>query len=342
MTTFVVRRLLQLIVTVLGGFTLLFVLFFMLPDDPAQILAGSNGRNPDPQVVANISAKYGFDQSLPAQYWCRLRETFTLTRYCGTATGTELTSFKGGEPISEMVSDRLPVSLRLAVGAVLVESIFGIAGGVLSARRRNSLADTVTTMAAVLAGAIPVFLLAFVIKQVTGVYAYEHHWPAWARFPALGLGENSWTLGIVPSADTAKHIIQPIIVLAAVSMAIIARLTRTTMLEATNSDHVRTAKAKGLKDGVVVRRHILRNALIPVVTYIGIDFGTLVGSAILTETVFNIPGIGSKISEAAGSSDLPTLLTLSTIVIVIYALASLAVDLSYAWLDPRIRVGGAA
>ena len=135
--------------------------------------------------------------------------------------------------------------------------------------------------------------------------------------------------------------IQPALILASVSTAIVARLTRTTMLEAQTADHVRTARAKGLSEKVVSRKHVLRNALIPVVTFIGIDFGTIIGFAILTETVFQWPGLGSKVATAAGQSDLPVVLALSMVVMLIYGLANLAVDISYAKLDPRIRLGGA-
>jgi len=145
-------------------------------------------------------------------------------------------------------------------------------------------------------------------------------------------------LWIVPTLEQLRYLIQPALILASVSTAIIARLTRTTMLEAAGSDHVRTAVAKGLRKGEVVRRHTLRNALIPVVTYIGIDVGTLIGAAILTETVFNWPGLGSKIASAANTRDLPVMLALSMVVILIYGIMSLVVDLLYAWLDPRIRL----
>ena len=226
---------------------------------------------------------------------------------------------------------------------MLIEASIGIGSGVLSARRRGSIADTITTFAAVIAGAIPVFVLGYLITLVTGVYAFEHHWPEWARFPAISnnYDPSQWYLFIIPNGTQFELLIQPAIVLASVSTAIVARLTRTTMLEAQTADHVRTARAKGLSDKVVSRKHVLRNALIPVVTFIGIDFGTIIGFAILTETVFQWPGLGSKVATAAGQSDLPVVLALSMVVMLIYGLANLAVDISYAKLDPRIRLAGA-
>lgn len=331
MAAFIVRRLLSLAVTLLGGFTILFVLFFALPSDPATKIAGGTGRAPSPQVVENVNKRLGLDKPVYEQYWNRLTETVTLSGE----------SYQTREPVLDMVKERLPNSLRLAVWAMLIEISIGIGSGVLSARRRNSFADTVTTTAAVVAGAVPVFVLGYLLKQVTGVYAFEHGWPEWARLPPLGIGPDEWFLGFIPSAAQLQYVIQPAFVLASVSTAIVARLTRTTMLEAQTADHVRTAKAKGLRDRTVSRRHVLRNALIPVVTFIGIDFGTIIGFAILTETVFDWPGLGSKVARAAGQSDLPVVLALSMVVMAIYGLANLVVDVSYAKLDPRIRLGGA-
>ena len=315
---------------VVGGFTVLFLLFFASPSDPAEVIAGANGKAPDPQVVANMRAKYGFDKPLYEQYWIRLEETVTLSGE----------SIKTQEPVRDIVSERLPNSVRLAVAAIGIEIVFGVGFGVLSAMRRNSAADWVTTTAAVVAGAIPVFVLGFLLKQVTGVYAFEHAWPEWARLPSGGIGPDTWVLGFIPTFDQFEYVIQPAIILASVSTAIVARITRSSMLEASNADYVRTARSKGLGEGDITPRHILRNALVPVVTYIGVDFGTLIGFAILTETVFNWPGLGSKVANAAAQRDLPVVLTLSTVVIVVYGVANLLVDLSYAYLDPRIRRGG--
>lgn len=334
MAVFIARRLLSLVVTLLGGFTLLFILFFALPSDPASKIASNNGgKNPSPVVVHNIEKRLGLDKPVYEQYWNRLTDTLTLRGE----------SYVTREPVIDMVEQRLPASLRLAVFAMLIEATVGIGSGVLSARRRGSIADTVTTIAAVVAGAIPVFVLGYLITLVTGVYAYAHHWPDWARFPAISNDYNAdnWYLFIIPSLQQLKLLIQPAIVLASVSTAIVARLTRTTMLEAQTADHVRTARAKGLSEKIVSRRHVLRNALIPVITFIGIDFGTIIGFAILTETVFQWPGLGSKVATAAGQSDLPVVLSLSMVVMLIYGLANLAVDVSYAKLDPRIRLSGA-
>lgn len=331
MTIFVLRRVGQLLFTLLGGFTLLFVLFFTLPGDPAKVIAGGNGRNPPVAVVDAVRTKYHLDESVPRQFARRFWETVTLSGR----------SFRTDERVGDIVEERLPNSLRLAVWAVAIEVSVGVGAGVLSARRRNSLVDTVTTLGAVLASAVPVFVTAYLLKQVTGVFAFQHGWPEWAHLPPLGIGPDTWYLGVFPSPAQFEYMIQPALVLASVSTAVVARLTRTTMLETASSDHVRTARAKGLTETAVITRHTLRNALIPIVTFVGIDFGTLVGFSILTETVFGWPGIGSKVASAAAASDLPVVLALSMVVMAVYGLANLLVDLSYAWLDPRIRLSRA-
>lgn len=333
MTTFIVRRLASLVLTLLGGFTVLFILFFALPGAPAELMAGGGNKNPSPAVVAAIREKFHLNDSVAEQYVRRLGETVTLSG----------TSYQTKEPVRDVVADRLPNSLRLAVWAIAIEITVGVGFGVLSARRRNSFADYASTLSAVVMSAIPVFVLAYLLKQVTGVYAFQHNWPEALRMPPIGIGPEKWFLGIIPgSTEQFKFLIQPALILASVSTAIVARLTRTTVLEASTMDHVRTARSKGLSDGEVTRRHILRNALIPVVTFLGIDFGTLVGFAVLTETVFDWPGLGSKVARAASSGDLPVVLALSMVVMLVYGLANLIVDVSYAWLDPRIRRNGGA
>jgi ABC-type dipeptide/oligopeptide/nickel transport system permease component len=309
----------------------MFFLFFALPADPAELIASQGGqRAPDPQVVENIRQRFGLDDPVPVQY----------VKYLGRMVQGDLgKSYRSGTEVTSLIKDRLPTSMRLAFWAMCIEASIGISSGMLSARKRNSIADASTTVGAVVLSAIPVFLLAFLIRQVTGVYAFQHGWPEWAKLPVLGFGPDKWILGVLPTFKQVQFLIQPAFVVATVSTAIVARLTRTSMLETSGLDHVRTARAKGLTESRVQRRHVLRNALIPVVTFIGIDFGTIVGAAVLTETVFNIQGLGSSIVQAAGARDLPVVLGLSMVVILVYGVANLAVDMSYAYLDPRIRYG---
>jgi len=329
-TAYIIRRVFGLLITVWAALTLVFFLYFMLPDDAANLLAGGGNRSVPESVVKNTAKKFGLDQPIYVQYF----------KYLGNVVTLDFgQSWKDGRDVSEVIAERAPASLRLAIWAIAIEASIGISLGILSAKRKNSFADTATTVAAAVASAIPVFVLGYAFQQTTGVFAYQHGWPDWAQLPVQGIGPDSWYLFIVPTAEQFTYLIQPAIVLAAVSTVIVARLTRTTMLEVGKSDFVRTAKAKGLSDGQITRRHSLRNAMIPVITFLGLDFGTLVTAAILTETVFNWPGLGSKLVSAADGRDLPVLVGLTAVVVMVYGVVNLMVDLSYAWFDPRVRLG---
>lgn len=332
MASFLLRRTLQLFLVLWGGATILFILFFVISGNPAERMASGGGaRNPDRQVVENLEKRYGLDKPKTEQYRVYLT---------GVVTGDFQDSFRTREPVLDIAKRRAPTSFRLAFWAVIIEAVVGIGSGMLSARKRNSIGDYVTTIAAVVASAIPVFVLAYLIKQVTGVYAFQNDWPQWARFPTRGFGTDSWFFGVIPKdLKTTKALVQPAFVLAAVSTAILARITRTSMLETMRLDHVRTARAKGLGEKQVMRRHVLRNAMIPVITVLGIDFGTMVGAAVLTETVFNLGGLGSTIVGAAQDRDIYVVLGLTLIVTFVYGLASLLVDISYAYFNPRVRLG---
>lgn len=332
MSTFIIRRLLQLVFVLWGTMTLMFFLFFLLPDDPANLIAGGSDRTVDPQVIQNVREKYGFDKPVIVQYGRYLK---------GVATFDFGTSYRDGEQVTKVMKTRAPTSLRLAFWAMLIEATIGIGVGVLAAVRKYSFADTITTLATAIVSAIPVFVLAYLITQVTGVYAFQHHWPAWARLPVQGFGPNKWYLGVFPAPSQFQYLILPAIVLASVSTVIVTRLTRTTMLEVGRADFIRTARAKGMRERDVTAHHALRNAMIPVITFIGVDFGTLVGFAILTETVFNLQGLGSQVAIAAQGRDLPVMIGCTTVIVLVYGLVNLVVDLSYAWFDPRVRVGGA-
>jgi ABC-type dipeptide/oligopeptide/nickel transport system permease component len=329
--TFILRRLFQLVFVLWGGATLLFILFYVVGGNPAERMASGGGsRNPDPQVVANLEKRLGIDKPMPQQY---------IDYLSRTVRGDLGESYRTREPVVDIAKRRAPTSFRLAFWAVMIEASVGIGSGMLSARKRNSIGDYVTTIAAVVASAIPVFVLAYMLRQVTGVYAYQHGWPEWARFPTIGFGDDEWVLGVIPTGNTWRHLIQPAFVLAAVGTAMLARITRTSMLETMRLDHVRTARAKGLGEKQVMRKHVLRNAMIPVITILGIDFGTMVGAAVLTETVFNLPGLGSQIVQSAKDLDMPVVLGLTMIVMFVYGLMSLLVDLSYAYFNPRVRLG---
>jgi len=173
------------------------------------------------------------------------------------------------------------------------------------------------------------------------VQPFKNDWPEWARLRVQGIGPDSWTLFFIPTGEQWRYLLLPAVTLASVSTALATRMMRGSMLEVLQADYMRTARSKGLRERAVVLRHGLRNALIPVITLVGIDFGTVIGAAILTETVFNWPGIGSQIANSVGARDAPVVLGLSLVVVIAYTVINLLVDLSYAWFDPRIRLGKA-
>ncbi len=330
MTSYIIRRLFLIIPTVFLALSFLFFLFFALPGDPASLLAGGEDRVVDPGVVERINERYGLDDPILVQfkdYWER-----TITWDLGE-------SFLDRQSVNDVLREKSVNSLRLGIWAIIIEIIVGISVGILSAIRRYSFSDRLTTILTAAASAIPVFVLGFVLQYLFAVVPNKQGWPDWARLRTSGLGPDTWTFFFIPTGEQWRYLILPAVTLACVSTALAARMTRGSMLEVLRADYMRTAKAKGLSERSVVVKHGLRNAMLPVVTLIGIDFGTVIGAAILTETTFSWPGLGSEIANAVGARDLPVLLGLTLAVVLAFALINLIVDVSYAFFDPRIRLG---
>jgi ABC-type dipeptide/oligopeptide/nickel transport system permease component len=330
MTSYIIRRLLLIIPTVFLALSFLFLLFFALPGDPASLLAGGEARVVDPGVVERINERYGLDDPIIVQfkdYWAR-----TITWDLGE-------SFLNRRSVNDILGEKAVNSLRLGIWAIIIEIIVGISVGILSAIRRYSFSDRLTTILTAAASAVPVFVLGFVLQYLFAVVPNKQGWPDWARLRTSGLGPDTWTFFFIPTGEQWRYLILPAVTLACVSTALAARMTRGSMLEVLRADYMRTAKAKGLSERSIVVKHGLRNAMLPVVTLIGIDFGTVIGAAILTETTFSWPGLGSEIANAVQARDLPVLLGLTLAVVLAFALINLIVDVSYAFFDPRIRLG---
>ena len=330
MTSYIIRRLLLIIPTVFIALSFLFVLFFALPGDPANLIAGGAERNIPQQTLDQINERYGLDNPLYEQftdYWQR-----TVQWDLGE-------SYLSRRSVNSILGEKAVASLRLAIWAIIIEIVVGIAVGLLSAIRRYSLSDKLTTIFTALASAIPVFVLGFVMQWLFAVKPNQWDWPEWARLRTSGIGPNSWALFFIPTGEQWRYLILPAIALASVTTALLARMTRGSMLEVLRADYMRTARAKGLRERDVVLRHGLRNAMLPVVTLIGLDFGTAIGAAVLTETTFTWPGLGSQIAQSVSDRDLPVLLGLTLVVVLAYAFVNIVVDVSYAWFDPRIRLG---
>lgn len=310
---------------------MLFLLFYVVPGDPVDVIAGgAQGRAVTPAVRAAIEHEYGLDKPLPQQYveyWKR------------TARFDLGSSYDTRRSVNDILAQTAVNSIRLAFWALIIETVIGIAAGVISAVKRYSFTDTLTTVSTAAVSAIPVFVLGYLMQNMFGIFPFKHGWPDWAKLPVQGMGPNSWRFGVIPVGDQWKYLLLPTLTLASVSTALVARMTRTTMLEVNRADYIRTARAKGVSERNVILHHALRNAMIPVITLIGIDLGVLIGSAILTETVFNWPGMGSAISRALTNRDAPVVMNLTLVLVVLYVLINLIVDISYGFFDPRIRYG---
>ncbi|MCA1831554.1 MAG: ABC transporter permease [Actinomycetota bacterium] len=309
MGRFIIRRLLQMIPVVFGATLILFVMLFAL-GNPIDSIGGE--RNLDRSVRQTIIDKYHLDDSLPKQY----------ISYMGNLAKGDLgESILQRRPVKRILGDGMPWSLKLALTAIAIETFFGIVAGVISAVRRYSFLDVFTTIGTSVLVAIPVFWLGLMLQLLFGVFLRN----TFIHLPVSGV-DAGW-----------RSFILPALTLASVFTAITARLTRTTMLEVMRQDYIRTAAAKGLPERTIVYKHALRNAMIPVITNIGLDFGSLIGGAILTETVFSWPGIGRELALAVLRKDNPIVIGGTIILIMAFLLVNLLVDISYGFLDPRIR-----
>jgi oligopeptide transport system permease protein len=300
------RRVLQMIPVFLGATLLIYAMVFLLPGDPIAALGGERGLNP--AVAEQIRAHYNLDKPFLVQYVLYLK---------GLLTFDFGTSFSG-RPVRDVIAAAFPVTFKLAMLALAFESFFGIIVGLIAGLRKGKLFDATFLVVSLVVIAIPIFVIGFVIQFVIGVKM--HLLP-----PTVG-GDVS-----------LRTLLMPGIVLGSVSFAYVLRLTRTSVAENMTADFVRTATAKGLSRRRVVTVHVLRNSLIPVVTFLGADLGALMGGAIITEGIFNVPGVGGTMYRAIQQSEAPTVVSFVTILVMVYIVANLFVDLLYAALDPRIR-----
>jgi peptide/nickel transport system permease protein len=330
---FIVRRLLQLIPILLGLSVLLFAWLRALPGGPAQAALGERAT---PEDIARYNEAFGLDQPIVVQY----------LKFLGRALRLDFgTSSRTGRAVTTEFLERFPGTVELTVFAMIVAIGVGIPVGYLAARRHGSWIDSTSVIGSLLGVAIPVFFLAYLLRLV---FAVDLGWlPGSGRqdvrmdathvtnFYVLdGLLTREWDA----AWDALVHLVLPGIALGTIPLAIIVRITRASVLDVVNEDYVRTANAKGLANSTVRRRHILRNALLPVSTTIGLQTGLLLSGAVLTETVFAFGGVGSALREAISNRDYAVLQGFILILAVVYVLVNLLVDISYGLLDPRVRV----
>ncbi|MFG2007048.1 ABC transporter permease [Spirillospora sp. NPDC048911] len=306
MWRFIARRLLQAIPVFLGTTFLIYAMVFALPGDPIQALAGEKPLSPS--VVNALREHYNLNDPLLVQY----------AKYLGGLFQGDLGETFDGQAVSDVLSGRWTVTAQLALTAWLFELVVGIGLGVWAGLRRGSLADTLVLGGTTLVIAVPVFVLGYTAQIVLGLNM--------GLFPTAGT-EDGWPMSYL----------LPGMVLGSLGLSYVARLTRTSIAENLRSDYVRTAYAKGLSKVRVVGKHTLRNSLIPVITYLGVDFGTLMGGAVVTEGIFNLPGIGQQVFTSIQLKEGPVVVGASTLLVLVFLLVNLAVDLLYGVLDPRIR-----
>ena len=306
MIYFILRRILQIIPVIIGVTLILFILMYIIPEDPAQLILQKGAT---PEALANLRAKMGIDQPLHVQYWRYMKGLFS---------GDLGTSYRYQRSVNSILAERYPYSIRLAFAAIIIEIMIGLIAGIISAVKKYSFWDTVVTISTTILVCVPVYWLGMLLQVGFGLKL------GW--LPMSGYGDGS-----------IRYYILPAITLASVSTAYVARMMRSTMLESLSNDYIITAYAKGLSEFRVVGKHAMKNALIPVVTLIGLDLGALMSGAILTETVFNWPGVGRTIYLAVLQRDAPVVIGGTIILVSIFVLMNLIVDIIYAWLDPRIR-----
>lgn len=355
MIRFIVRRLLSAVPVIIGILIVTFFLARLIPGDPCRSILGEKATA---EACAAFEANKGLDEPVPVQLGIYMRDV---------ATGDFGDSIRFSRPVTQIMVERLPVTIELATGALIIAMAVGIGLGVASAMRHNSAVDIGSMAAANVGVSMPVFWLGLMLiwafaaqlgwlppsGRLTAGTTSTPFYEAWgwdpgeegtARFLALEFVSNHLIANSIVTGewdvlwDAIRHLILPAIALSTIPMAIIARITRSSLLDVLSRDYVRTARAKGAANRRVVIRHGLRNALLPVVTIIGLQLGTLLSGAVLTETIFSLAGVGTMLFEAITARDFPVIQGFVVIIAIGYVVINLIVDISYAYLDPRIRL----
>ncbi len=357
MSQFIIRRLLLLIPVLLGILLVTFIIVRLIPGDPCVAILGERAT---PAMCNAFRERFGLNDPLPVQF---VRYLFNVIQ------GNWGNSIRFGRPVVDIIAERLPMTVELTICAMLFSTTSGILLGIVSAVRRGKWVDTITMVLANTGVSMPVFWLGLMLAYVFALMLKGTPFfiPPSGRFssgislePLATLwGVQDWTgfprfavnflsnMVLVNSAftgnwtqfkDSLWHLVLPSVAVGTIPLAIIARMTRSSMLEVLGLDYIRTARAKGLLERLVILKHALRNALIPIVTIVGLETGGLLSGAILTETVFLLPGVGTMLVSSILSRDYPVVQGFTVVIAIIFVLVNLIVDLSYAYLDPRIRL----
>lgn len=332
MLKYTIKRILMLIPVLIGVSVIVFLIMRVLSPDPAPIVLGQHATV---EAADKWREANGLNAPIYIQYFNFIK---------GAVTGDFGTSYYSKTPVIKEILSRFPATIELAVAAIILASLFGTLIGVVSAVKKNSILDHSGMLLALIGVSMPIFWLG--IMLIILFAGFLHVLPSSGRIdpllqPTGGTGlyliDTLVSGNIEAFVDAVKHLLLPAVALGMYSMAIIARITRSSMLETLNQDYIRTARAKGVKESKVIFHHALRNAMIPITTVIGLQLGSLLGGAVLTETVFSWPGIGHYTVECILKSDFPVVQGVVLLVACIYVLINLIVDIIYAFLDPRIK-----
>jgi len=357
MAQFLSKRLVLLLPVMIGILLITFAIVRLIPGDPCVAMLGEKAT---PAVCNAFKERYGMNDNIMVQFGHYI---------ANIAQGDFGMSLRFGRPVVDLIAERLPMTIELTVWAMLFSVVFGVSLGVISALRRNSWIDTFTMVIANLGVSMPVFWLGLMLAYLFAIIlkGTPVSLPPSARFTA-GMGLDSlikvWNLQNVVGLqkffldfisnlsltnailtgnwdaffDGLRHIILPAVAVGTIPMATIARITRSSILEVLGQDYVRTARAKGMREAMVISKHVMSNALIPIITIIGIETGGLLSGAVLTETVFSLPGVGTALVNAILARDYPVVQGFTMVIALVFVFVNLMVDISYAYLDPRIRL----
>ena len=354
MTKYILRRLVMLIPVLLGISIITFSMLRLIPGDPCRVMLGERATA---EMCAAFAERMGLNDPIYVQFG---RYLFNIVR------GDLGTSIKTGQPVTAELIQRLPMTFELTLASMILAVTLGILAGIIAAVRNNSAVDLATMVLANVGVSMPIFWLGLILMFV---FAFKLGWLPPSGRSTVGVEVVSltslWNLGastprvlyalvdflsgfrlltslvtgnMAAFWDTVKHLILPAAALATIPTAIIARMTRSSLLEVLNQDYIRTARAKGLTPRLVLWRHALKNAMLPIVTVIGLEVGYLLGGAFLTETVFSLPGVGRLMVDRILARDYPVVQGAVLVIATIFVFVNLVVDLTYAWLDPRIRL----
>jgi len=332
---FLLRRMIGIAAVMIGVSVITFAISHVVPTDPVAAALGDHATD---EQIAAFRTEYHLDRPLPEQY---------ITYVTGIVHGDLGKSIRTRRPVLDDLADSFPATLELSFTALLVSIVVGIPAGLWSAISRGRLPDLLVRLFALAGGSMPVFWLGLI---VIGLFYYQLGWfPGGGRLDTFVSPPPARTgLFVVDSLlagdfealrSSLAHLVLPALTLGYFSTAVVARMTRSSMLEVLGQDYMRTARAKGLRESIVLLRHGLRNALIPTITVIGLTFGSLLSGAVLTETIFSWPGLGRYATASAVSLDFPAVLGVTLLAAIVYPVANLVVDVAYYWLDPRIQRG---